>query len=182
MKCETGRNIALEIHNGNRDAVSELVDTYQDRLYTYAFHMLGGSDDAREVTQDAFVKAYFTLTGRYDAARCQQLEIRPWLYRILRNMALNRLRSRKRKRAVLDSLKENAGVFEPRNDQARAVRKALEQLGRESRELIILRFIEGSSYAQITAITGQTESALRGKVYRALRKLRKIMEEDACGL
>ena len=105
MTHEERRCIALEIHNGNRDAVADLVESYQDRLFTYAFHMLGGSDDAFDVTQDAFVKAYNTLAGKYDAERCRTLEIRPWLYRIVRNLALNRLRSRKRKKAALVKMK-----------------------------------------------------------------------------
>ena len=98
MTQEEGRCIALEINRGNRNAVGELVAAYQDRLFTYAFHMLGGSDDALDVTQEAFVKAYTTLSGKYDAERCRTLEVRPWLYRIVRNLALNRLRSAQTKR------------------------------------------------------------------------------------
>ena len=183
MTHEEGRCIALEIHNGNREAVSDLVESYQDRLFTYAFHMLGGSDDALDVTQEAFVKAYTTLTGKYDAERCRTLEIRPWLYRIVRNLALNRLRSRKRKDDALVSMKDNlqAQAFVPQNDRTWAIRTALDRLGRESRELIILRFIEQYTYAEIAVVTGSSESALRGKVYRALRKLRKIMEDGPSG-
>lgn len=180
MTQEEGRCIALEIHRGNRDAVTELVAAYQDRLFTYAFHMLGGSDDALDVTQEAFVKAYTTLAGKYDAERCRTLEIRPWLYRIVRNLALNKLRSRKRRDDALVSMKEilPAQVFDTGNDlsRTRAIRAALVRLGRESRELIILRFIEQYTYAEIATVTGSSESALRGKVYRALRRLRKIME------
>ena len=185
MTHEEGRCIAFEIHNGNRDAVSELVATYKDRLYTYAFHMLGGSDDALDVTQEAFVKAYTTLTGKYNEERCKTLEIRPWMYRIVRNLALNKLRSRKRRDDALVSMKDNlpAQVFDTENDLARtkAIRAALVRLGRESRELIILRFIEQYTYAEIATVTGSSESALRGKVYRALRKLRRIMEDGPCG-
>ena len=185
MTHEEGRCIALEIHNGNRDAVADLVAAYKGRLFTYAFHMLGGSDDALDVTQEAFFKAYTTLTGKYDEERCRTLEIRPWLYRIVRNLALNRLRSRKRKDDALVSMKDNvpAQVFDTGNDRSRtrAIRKALDRLGRESRELIILRFIEQYTYAEIATVTGTSESALRGKVYRALRKLRKIMEDGPNG-
>lgn len=182
MTHDEGRCIALEIHRGNRDAVADLVATYKDRLFTYAFHMLGGSDDALDVTQEAFVKAYVTLTGKYDADRCKTLEIRPWLYRIVRNLALNRLRSRKRMAGAVEKMKEDVRSFVPRNDRARAIRTALDKLGRESRELVILRFIEQYTYAEIASVTGSSESALRGKVYRALRRLRKIMEGDPSGL
>ena len=182
MTHEEGRCIALEIHRGNREAVADMVAAYQDRLFTYAFHMLGGSDDALDVTQEAFVKAYVTLTGKYDADRCKTLEIRPWLYRIVRNLALNRLRSRKRMAGAVEKMKEDVRSFVPRNDRARAIRTALDKLGRESRELVILRFIEQYTYAEIASVTGSSESALRGKVYRALRRLRKIMEGDPSGL
>lgn len=184
MTHEEGRCIALEIHRGDRDAVGDLVAAYKDRLFTYAFHMLGGSDDALDVTQEAFVKAYTTLTGKYDAERCRTLEIRPWLYRIVRNLALNRLRSRKRRDDALVSMKNNltTQVYDAGNDLTRAIRTALDKLGRESRELIILRYIEQYTYAEIATVTGSSESALRGKVFRALRKLRKIMEDDPSGL
>ncbi len=185
MTQDEGRCIALEIHRGNRDAVTELVAAYQDRLFTYAFHMLGGSDDALDVTQEAFVKAYTTLSGKYDTERCRTLEVLPWLYRIVRNLALNKLRSRKRMDNTLVSMKENAPaqVFDNGNDLTRAgaIRTALARLGRESRELIILRFIEQYTYAEIATVTGSSESALRGKVYRALRRLRKIMEDGPGG-
>lgn len=185
MTKEEGRCIALEIHHGNRDAVGDLVAAYQDRLFTYAFHMLGGSDDALDVTQEAFVKAYTTLSGKYDAERCRTLEVRPWLYRIVRNLALNKLRSRKRRDDALVNMKDNlpAQVFDTGNDltRASAIRAALAELGRESRELIILRFTEQYTYAEIATVTGSSESALRGKVYRALRKLRKIMEDGPSG-
>ena len=184
MTHEEGRCIALEIHRGNRGAVADLVASYKDRLYTYAFHMLGGSDDALDVTQEAFVKAYETLSGKYDAERCMTLEIRPWLYRIVRNLALNRLRSRKRMAGAVERMKDDLQEqsFVSQNDHTRAIRKSLERLGRESRELIILRYIEQHTYAEIAAVTGSSESALRGKVYRALRRLRRIMEDDTCGM
>jgi len=54
---------------------------------------------------------------------------------------------------------------------------ALENLGPEDRELVTLRFIDDLSYAEIVSVVGMTESAIRGKIYRALRKLRKMMEE-----
>ena len=185
MTHEEGRCIALEIHRGNRDAVADLVSAYQDRLFTYAFHMLGGSDDALDVTQEAFVKAYTALAGKYDAERCRTLEVRPWLYRIVRNLALNKLRSRKRRDDALVSMKAHipAPVFDTGNEpsRTRALRTALARLGRESRELIILRFIDQYTYAEIATVTGSSESALRGKVYRALRKLRKIMEDGPGG-
>ena len=177
-----GQSIALEIHCGNRDAVADLVATYEDTLFTYVFHMLGETEEARDVTQDAFVRAYLTLTGKYDAERCRTLEIRPWLYRIVRNLAFNRLRAQKRRAAAQDRMAVELTVRntarEPFDDQTRALQFALAGLGRESRELIILRFIEQSSYAEIASITGSSESALRGKVFRALRKLRKIMEDE----
>ncbi len=181
MTKAEGRSIALEIHRGNRGAVADLVATYEDTLFTYAFHMLGGSDDAKDITQDAFVRAYVTLTGKYDEERCRALEIRPWLFRIVRNLAFNRLRSRKRTKAAQNRLAVERTVEltdrEPGDNRSRALKNALDKLGRETRELIILRFIEQSSYAEIASITGSSESALRGKVHRALRKLRKIMED-----
>src|SRR5512135_2300845 len=87
--------IALAVHQDDDGAVERLVRAYQDQLYSYALRMLRDSFDAEEVTQDAFIRACRTLTASYDPDRCRHLEMRPWLFRITRNLALNRIRARK---------------------------------------------------------------------------------------
>src|SRR5262245_27395392 len=79
----------------------DLVRVYQDRLYSYALRVTGRREDAEEVTQDAFVKAYRALAS-YPAERIRSLALRPWLYRITLNTARNRFRGKKIRTVSLD--------------------------------------------------------------------------------
>ena len=79
----------------------ELVRVYQDRLFSYALRLTGRREDAEEVAQDAFVRAYRAL-GTYPAERIRALALRPWLYRITLNVARNRFRGKKLRTVSLD--------------------------------------------------------------------------------
>ena len=79
----------------------ELVRTYQDRLYSYALRLMGRAEDAEEVAQDAFVKAYRAL-ATYPGERIRALALKPWLYRITLNAARNRFRGKKLRTVSLD--------------------------------------------------------------------------------
>jgi len=180
--------IALSVHLGDEGAVERLVRAYQDQLYGYALRLLRNPFDADEVTQDAFIRACRTLTASYGPDRCRQLEMRPWLFRITRNLALNRMRDRRsagegRFSPVDDpdvaNIPQDEGAGQPFQilaDQD-ALSRALDRLETESRDLVVLRFIEGLSYAEIAQATGGSEAAARAKVFRALRRLRVLLSE-----
>ena len=180
--------IALAVHLGDDGAVERLVRAYQDELYGYALRLLCNPFDAEEVTQDAFIRACRTLTASYGPDRCRQLEMRPWLFRITRNLALNRMRDRRSAGegrfssvdvpAVLDIARDEgtSRPFESLADRD-ALSRALEKLEVESRDLVVLRFFEGLSYAEISKATGGSEAAARAKVFRALRRLRALLSE-----
>jgi len=164
-----------------------LVRTFQDPLYRFALLLLRNPCDAQEATQDAFVRAYQALTGRYDSNRCRELELRPWLFRITRNLAHNLRRRATRE----ESFDETHGRQEPeigreldpgslleRSRERASLEQALSRLDARGREVVLLRFIEEMPYAEIAAILAESESSLRGRVFRSLRKLRIIMEEN----
>jgi RNA polymerase sigma-70 factor, ECF subfamily len=178
--------IALAVHLGDEGAVERLIRAYQDQLYGYALRMVRNPFDAEEVTQDAFIRACRTLALSYGPERCRQLDLRPWLFRITRNLALNRIRARrsaeKDRLSAVDSpisahTVQDAKTGQPleRLADQDTVRRALDTLELESRELVVLRFIEGLSYAEIAKATGGTAAAARGKVFRALRRLRTLL-------
>src|SRR5437868_14440770 len=95
MTDQTGGSLALAVRGGERGAVELLVRTYQDQLFGYALRLLQDRSDAQEVTQDAFLRAYQALTRRYGEEQCRALALRPWLFRIARNLAYNRRRARR---------------------------------------------------------------------------------------
>ncbi len=176
--------MALSVHLGADGAVERLVRTYQDQLYGYALRLLRNPFDAEEVTQDAFVRACRTLAADYGPERCRQLEMRPWLFRITRNLALNRIRDRRSAGEGRFSPVDDPAVADiPQDDSAGqpfeilqdTLSRALDKLEAESRDLVALRFIEGLSYAEIAQATGGSEAAARAKVFRALRRLRVLL-------
>ena len=161
-------NLAVAVHQNADGAFECLVRTYQDQLFNYACRLVTNSYDAQEVTQDAFVRAHRALTTRYDDARCAGLMLGPWLYRITRNLAHSRRRARLSRREM--SIEESADGNPPmlscppeaaRNaettERTRILEVALERLGPEGRELIVLRFMEELSYAEIAKIVGTSE-------------------------
>src|SRR5262245_52757163 len=169
-------------------AVERLVRSYQNQLFGYALRLLRDPSDAQEVTQDAFLRAYDALTARYDASKCRTLALRPWLFRITRNLAYNRRRARRTTREEPfpeadgwhgPALRYESGAaqnLEAQEERAR-LERALGQLDQASREVILLRFVEELPYAEIGAVVGTGEAAVRGKVFRALRHLRTMLTE-----
>jgi len=188
----TFKNLAVAVHRNADGALDCLVRTYQDRLFSYASHLLANSFDAQEVIQDAFLRAHRALTTRYDEAKCAGLVLGPWLYRITRNLAYNRRRTHRSRSEV--SLEESGDGYAPllryppeaaqsleATEQARTLQLALERLNPAERDVILLRFTEEMSYAEIAAIVGASEASVRGKVFRALGKLRSALRKNRGG-
>lgn len=189
MRAHIDSQLAFAVHTGQRGAVECLVCTYQDQLFGYAVRLLQNRFDAQEVTQDTFIRAYQALSSQYDEAQCRNLALRPWLFRIAHNLASNRRRTRVREEPLpasddqhelmLPYVSSTEQQLETVEERTR-LEHALSRLSRESRELILLRFLEEMSYAEIVMVVGTTEAAVRGKVFRALRQLRIIlMEKEA---
>lgn len=177
-----GVSLAVAIHRGEPGALERLLDEYESPLRNYAEGMLRNAFDAQEVVQDAILRAHKALTKQYDETRCTALQLRPWLYRTVRNLALNKRRAKRHtQEEPLDSTHDRAAIAgQPdveRRQQAEQLRRAVSRLPDAARELIVLRFIDELSYAEIAKIVGTSEAALRGKVFRALRELRTLLEE-----
>ena len=185
---ESRGDLALAVHRGERGALARLICAYQDPLFGYALRLLKDPADAQEVTQDVFLRTYRTLTSRYDERRCRELKLRPWLFRIARNLSYNQLRSRRSRPA--EPLPVADGYHEPAlrshsaaereleaQEELAGLELALASLGQPTRELVQLRFIEELSYAEVAGVLGGTEASARGKVFRALGRLRAKLRE-----
>lgn len=183
-----GVNLALAVHTGERGAIEALVRAYQDQLFGYALRLLQDRSDAQEVAQDALLRAYHALVRRYDEEQCRSLALRPWLFRITRNLAYNRRRARHPARE--EPLPATDGWHTPALryespaaqdlvalEECERLERALGRLSRAGRELILLRFVEELPYAEIAVVVGTSEASVRGKVFRALRQLRSILVE-----
>jgi RNA polymerase sigma factor (sigma-70 family) len=179
-------NLALSVHRCETGAFERLIERYESPLFSYAHGILQSAPDAQEVVQDALVRAHRALCRQYDESKCAALALRPWLFRAVRNLCLNKRRSKSRLlEQPLESFDDNrmgpfvkAGGSElERREEVDLLRRALSRLPVEARELIVLRFVEEMSYAEIAKTVGMTEAALRGKVFRALKLLREALEK-----
>src|SRR5258708_20528669 len=83
-------NRALSVHRCQSGAFERLIDRFETSLYNYAHGILQNPFDAQEVVQDALMRAHKALTRQYDEARCATLLLRPWLFRTVRNLSLNK--------------------------------------------------------------------------------------------
>lgn len=177
--------LALSVHRCEAGALERLIDRFESPLYGYAYGILQNAFDAQEVVQDAIIRAHRALTRQYDEARVTTLALRPWLFRTVRNLCLNKRRSKSRLlEQPLESFDdgrlgpfvvEHGSDLERRQD-ADMLQQAMATLPVDVRELIVLRFMEEMSYAEMASTLGSTEAALRGKVFRALRLLREAIE------
>ena len=165
-----------------------LVFEYQDRLYGFALRLCGVREDAEEVAQDAFVRAYRALRT-YPAARIRALALRAWLYQIVLNVARNRFR-RKRVRTV--SIENGFGrrdearrPLDPPDDpeerpdrqferrRARAdVATLVRALPERYRAPLVLRYVEGLPLEEVASILKQPVGTAKSNVHRAVNALR----------
>lgn len=156
---------------GDRGAFDELVRrTYRD-TYTLAVRIVGDPDDARDVTQEAYLRAYRGLAAfRGDA------QFTTWLYRITANRAASHIRRRIRHRhdALPDDMQAGDDVAGPQDlsDLRSDLNRALAALAPKLRAVVVLRDIYGFSHAEIAKELSISESAAKVRLHRARHRLR----------
>lgn len=162
---------------GDQEAFGILILRHEPGLLRYATRMLGSRDAAADAVAEGFVRAYRHLAGCRDPQR-----LRTWLYRIV----ANRCKSHLSRRSTSDvSLDEAAPVADPsdteaaleRAEQVALLQRALLALPEEKREAFILKHVEGMSYEEMAAVTGERIPALKMRVHRAREALLEALEE-----
>jgi len=159
-----------------------LVRAYEPSGLRLAVAMLGNMEDARDALQEAFVKAYESL-HRFDLRR----PFGPWFFQILRNHCRDMLRSRQArfKLEVLDEKLElrpaSPGMSPERDRQRSAARellwRALERIGEEHREVLVLKELQGFRYNEIAKILDIPEGTVASRLFHARRALKEALEE-----
>ncbi|TWU37858.1 ECF RNA polymerase sigma factor SigW [Novipirellula aureliae] len=167
---------------GDRTAFTRLVLLNQDRLFASMIQVTGSPDEAEEVVQEAFIRAFVKL----DTFQ-RNSQFFTWLYRIAFNTALTR-RRRRRARVSLDQFQEKSGielsdervqsVDEPMLQQERItmVRAAMDQLTDEHRAILVLREMEDRSYETIAEILDISIGTVRSRLSRARAQLKLSLE------
>ncbi|MEZ2443867.1 RNA polymerase sigma factor [Chitinophaga sp. RCC_12] len=161
--------------NGDINSIADLVNTYKDFSFTIAKSVVANNEDAEEVVQDAFMKAFAALGKFKQASRFST-----WLYRIVYNTALTKLKNRKTPTVSIDQQSETEQDEATENhgwnlvkdaERKRYVRLALNRLSKEDRLVLILHYIEEKNIAEICEILGAGKSAIKMRLLRGRKQL-----------
>ncbi len=189
MDSRRDRKLVRALRAREEDAFSELVRTYQHKVFNIIFRILGDRHEAEDVAQEVFI----TVFKHIDSFR-GEAKFSTWLYRVATNHARNRVkylsrRSRKKHQDILDTpegdMADNPlGSQLARPDkQAQAhqleaiIKDGLAMLGAEHREIIVLRDIENLTYHEISEITGLAEGTVKSRLFRARVALKIYVKE-----
>jgi len=172
--CQAGESSAFDV----------LVARWEDKIRGAAYRLLGSEEEARDAAQEAFLKAYQGLPSFKQQARFSS-----WLYQITLNLCRDRLRRRKGRTMVsLDALEEIGPVIAGREpaaldvvqqiDLRRTVRRAIQELSEEQREVLILKEYQGLTFLEIAQALDVPVSTVKTRLYRGLGQLRLRLEDE----
>ena len=181
MKFETDIFYLQQIIAGNARAYAFLVEKHKEMVFSIALKILHSREDAEEVAQDAFVKAYQSLSGFKNEAKFST-----WLYRIVYNSAISKVRKKKLELSPLDdstinnysddSVDSNFFLVEE-PDQFELLQKALQSLPEDENVIVSLFYQNDNSIEDISAITGLTVANVKVKLHRIRKKLYTEMQK-----
>jgi RNA polymerase sigma-70 factor (ECF subfamily) len=160
---------------GQRDAFDIIVQRNQRQVYQVCYRFTGNHEDASDLAQDVFVRAYRGLAGFKGHSA-----LATWLYRIAVNVCLNRASVKTPTRAVLadqaDTRIERADASLVRGERAAEVRAAIARLPNKQRATLILRVYHDLPHDQIAGILGSSVGAVKANFFHALANLKKLLQ------
>jgi RNA polymerase sigma-70 factor (ECF subfamily) len=171
------RDLIRRAQHGNTDAFGRLVMQYQQAVYNITYRLTGNRQEAEDVAQEAFVKAYRAL-DRFDARR----PFAPWLYRIATNTALNWIKRRRPESELDEELSAHGTTPNPEiqaitAETADRLRAAVADLPPNYRAVIELRHFQELSYREMSQVLDVSLSDVKSWLFRARRRLRRALAE-----
>ena len=173
----------LAASKGDRAAFGALVRQFQRRAYAAAYALVGNREDALELSQEAFVRAFHAM-GRFDT----KMPFYPWLHRIVRNTCLNHLKKKRRHgETSLDGMMETG--FDVRDarpgasheaelgDMRQDIVRAMDALPEEQREILRLRHFSELSYEEIAQCLDIPPATVMSRLHTARKRLRQLLEK-----
>lgn len=161
---------------GQREAYGQIFKLYRDNAYGLAYQYTQNKEDALDVVQDAFIKAYQNLS-RFDLKRA----FRPWLMTIVRNQCLDFLRRRKRRRVEdlpLHLPDARALSRTERRVLRHEIRDAMSRLSEAQREIVFLKDYQGHSYAEIAEILDIPLGTVMSRLHHARKRMVGYLNGD----
>ena len=162
--------------DGSREAFDVIVERHQRQVYQLCYRFAGNHEDASDLAQDVFIRAYRGLHSFKGRSAFST-----WLYRIAVNVCLNRVGARSQKWTPLDAAdhpdlrEERADARILRDERAAAVRAAIARLPKKQRAALILRVYHDLPHDEIAAIVGSSVGAVKANFFHALANLKKLL-------
>ncbi len=164
------RELLELVKKGNREAYQEIVICYMKRAYYIALSFVHNHQDALDISQEAFVKAF-----RKIKSFSTQKPFFPWFYKLMKNLCLDHLKRRSRAKEIpLEGIQVLAQEREDR-DMKEVLWRGIESLPFEHREVIILRYFQQLSYREIAEMTEKPVGTVMSSLYYAKKKLKKTI-------
>ena len=165
---------------GERDAYASLIDAHKGAIFNLAFRMTGSNEDADDLAQETFIRAYVNLR-RFDSEK----RFFTWLYTISLNLIRNHLKKRGHdlsRETIHQNISEagNRGGASMEQDMIQAqetlrLERCLLMLPADLREAVVLRFYQDLPFEEIAVISNASVSAVKMRVYRGLERLQQLM-------
>ena len=182
------KELVEKARRGDQSAFEQLVLANQNRVYSLALRLCGNREEAADLSQEAFVKAWQGLSAFQGES-----SFATWVYRLTTNVCIDHLRRKKRREEVEPAVSlddENSGWAEPadrasdpqllleKSERGRALARGLEQLPDWQRRVLVLRELSGLSYQEISDALDIDLGTVKSRIARARLALRKILLED----
>ena len=188
MLREEEAEVIKRVVEGDVNAFELLMTAYEKNVYNLAFRMCQNPEDAADMTQEAFIKAFNSLHSfRGDS------KFSVWLYRIVSNVCLDFLRKQKRRPAMSLSMEDDDGetaelqipdessspqkLLEQKLSRE-AVNRGLKELPEDQKQILILRELQGLSYDEISQALGIESGTVKSRIFRARKKLCAFLIKD----
>lgn len=171
-----------KIVNGDTNAFSYLVDNYKNMVFSLAFKMTKNREEAEEISQDTFIKAYKNLSKFKGDSKFST-----WLYRIAYHTCLDNIKKNKNKNTTFEINEITFNQIESvetilqgiaRKERAKLMAKCLQKLPDEERSVIWMFYYDELSLREIIEVTGLSEANLKVKLHRARKKLLTIVKDN----
>ncbi|CAM1340609.1 RNA polymerase sigma factor [Tenacibaculum amylolyticum] len=171
-----------KILKGDRNAFAFLVERYKDMVYSLAYKMLKSREEAEEVSQDTFIKAFKSLQSFKGDSKFST-----WLYKIGYRNCLDALKKRKLKyntdtidEVTIHKIKSTDNILEgiERKERARVMGECLDKLPEDERSLLWMFYFEELSLKEIITVTDLSESNLKVKLHRARKRLLTVVQRE----
>lgn len=165
--------------SNTKSAMEAVIRKYREPLYFHARYIVKDHQEAYDVVQEVFIKA-MRETRIFD----EEFKIKAWLFRVTSNLCFNQVRNRKRRGAILDTMmkpeafgaKQLESVFA--GQQREEVMASLEELSDDHKEILLLRYYDDLSYAEIADVLQVKLGTVMSRLSRARMRLMTVMEES----